>query len=214
MNQLKLSEDESMHQIKNFFHNNSIIYSKIIDEKPVDERSDSLQQLCIKTNDDCFWQTFTIAYTHNWWNFNSIKLCTWYWFEYVIRKEAHIYNNLYCCLDVNVSSEIIDSDNSLCLTLTQQFMYVKAWTSKKMFQVMADCFDVELIMFQTMKKDDLMHSIRVWRAYNWRQILLCINLIIDHYDALIYNVKGVSKEHYRYWHHCIDRDDNTNDLCF
>ena len=42
MNQLELDEDESMHQTENFFHNNSIIYSKIINEKSVDERSDSL----------------------------------------------------------------------------------------------------------------------------------------------------------------------------
>ncbi len=205
MDRLGLGGAAPMHQTENSFEDG---------EKRVGKgRPGPLQLVEAEAHGDCFWQAFALAYTHDLRKFNCIKSRTAYWFHYVLRSEGHIRSDLYRRLDTSAGSGTIAQGDPPRLTLTQQLRYAAAWTSDEMFQVVADCFDVELLIFSPGQRD-ILYPVCVRGAHNRRQILLSMNEDGNHFDALIHNVDGVPRENYRYRHHRTSKDDTISDIPF
>ncbi len=214
MDQLGLGGAAPMHQTENSFNDDSDIYPRIIGEKRVDrEKLGPLKQVEAEADGDCFWQAFALAYAHDAKSFYQIKTRTRYWFQYILRTPGHIRYDLYRRLDAAAGSGTIAQGDLPRLTLTQQFMYSKAWASDEMFQVVADCFDVELVIFSPGKANTL-YPVCVRGAHNRRQVLLCMNEDGDHFDALIHDVDGQPRENYRYRYHRISKDGIISDIPF
>lgn len=177
-------------------------YPDIVGEVRVNRtQAGPLRRIQVLGAGDCFWHAFAMAYYHDTELWRSVKSRTRYWFEYVLQNPNHLRQRMYQRLDNAAGSGTITGNEAPLLTLGRQLRYLGAWASDEMFQVVADCFDVELIVFSQFNGKGQFHPTVVRGAHNRRQILLAMTSNANHFDALLHHVQGQSRQDYRYVYH-------------
>lgn len=161
-----------------------------------------LKRFTVRGDGGCFWRAFSDHHENH---YPQVKARTRYWVKYVLQQQDHIRHDLYDRLNVAAGAGVIEEDDPLNLTLQQQLRYAREWVSTEMFQAVADCFDVELILFKPPTKKESAWPVVVRGAHNRRQIMIYMVFEGNHYDALVHNIANRPRQDYRYRHHLLNR---------